>query len=403
MGLLMFGLVFFALWIDEYGRYKKNMPIEEAPAYTIAWLDGFSRVESGKSRRVSVILKYKFRVNGRDYHGNTAAMEKDQAINFLSRGPIEVVYSARDPHHNTVKSYFRPGQTKREFYQSFLLAGLVAGAVGLVLGLLTLLTQKLWRWTAAKSARNAAARVKARAAVPPPKPEVSAERARLGALMRAVEEKKKADPLAGAKMGAVEINQDLLKTFKSGQGTDMASLLCALGALAGYACQASLRNEALIRGESVNAPFALVKDAYGRTYYCGEALDRRLAEERLSVWNIATTSLRKAGSPAPDIAGIFTHVAASVGSEQFGVPRWPEGHAASDLPLHFLKTLWPVVLPKVKQFAHKPEEWPVLFGCALHEMVQRAKGVMAPELALTLAMESAIPMSRIDFLAMQQR
>jgi hypothetical protein len=418
-GLIIFGLVFFLFWNGEYDRYQSFKRIDSAPAYATARLDGVSRVEESKSRRrgflrsllrdesdqpprVSFILKYKFTVQGRDYFYTTSAQDQQDALEFMARGPLEIVYSANDPDQHTLKRHFRPGQSGKEFFQHTVIAALVAGVAGLSVGLLLLLTRKLRTWTARKTVEIEETRAKARE-LPPPPPEVAAEVAREAALMRAIAEKKKTDPLAGAKMGAVELNQQLLKTFKDEKGVHIESLLCALGALAGYACQASLRAEALIKGESVNAPFTLVKDTAGRTYYFGDALNQRLAEGRLSIWNITTSGLRKAGQPLPDITGIFAHVAASVGGEQFGVPRWPEGHAASDLPVNFLKTLWPVVLPRVRKFAARPEEWPVLFGCALLEMVNKAKDVMPPELALTLVMESAIPMSRVDLPAIQRQ
>lgn len=220
---------------------------------------------------------------------------------------------------------------------------------------------------------------------------------RSAALMRTIEEKRKEDPLIGAKLGARELNQRLLSAIRNEHGVHTESLLSSLGALAGYACQVSLRSEALSRGESANAPFTVVQDANKRRYFFGDLLNQRLTEGRYSVWNIATSALRKNGLQSlPDLTPIFKHVTESVGSEQFGIPRFPDGHNASDLPLNYVKDLWLVVLPLVREYSTKPAEWPVLFGFALQDALRMSRDVLAPEVALLVIMESAIPMSKVD-------
>lgn len=233
--------------------------------------------------------------------------------------------------------------------------------------------------------------------VPPPAGAATQTATRSAALMRTIEEKRKEDPLIGAKLGARELNQRLLSAIRNERGVHTESLLSSLGALAGYACQASLRSEALSRGESANAPFTVVQDANRRRYFFGDLLNQRLTEGRYSVWNIATSTLRKDGLQSlPDLTPIFKHVSESVGSEQFGIPRFPDGHNASDLPLNYVKDLWSVVLPLVRQYSTRPAEWPVLFGFALRDVLRTSKDVLAPEVALLVIMESAIPMSKVD-------
>lgn len=221
--------------------------------------------------------------------------------------------------------------------------------------------------------------------------------ARTAALMRAIEEKRKEDPLVGAKVGARELVQRLLQGMGNARGVHAESLLCTLGALAGYACQVSLRSEALSRGEAANGAFQVVTDTQGRRYFFGDALNARLVEGRHSVWNVATSGLRKAGLQAlPDLAPVFSHVAASVGTPDFGIPRWPQGHQAGDLPIRYVKSLWPTVMPLLRQFTPAPAEWPLLFGFALQEALRLSREVLPPEVALQIVMESAVPMSRVD-------
>lgn len=66
-----------------------------------------------------------------------------------------------------------------------------------------------------------------------PSPAIDPQQA---ALLRAIEERRKTDPLVGAKIAAQEVFQRLLKGLADDRGVHAETLLAALGALAGYSC-----------------------------------------------------------------------------------------------------------------------------------------------------------------------
>lgn len=217
------------------------------------------------------------------------------------------------------------------------------------------------------------------------------------ALMRAIEEQRKTDPLIGAKLGSKEVNQRLINAMKNEKGVHVESLLCALGALAGYACQANLRAQALEKGMPETAAFTVIDTADEKKYFFGDPLNQVLSESQYSVWGLAVGAAQHNGcSSLPDIAEIFGHVSKTVGGVEFGIPRIPDGHQPGDTPINYLKVLWPSLLPTIKQFCQKPSEWPILLGLAIQEIMDMGKGVIAPDLALKIVMESAIPMSKVD-------
>jgi len=84
------------------------------------------------------------------------------------------------------------------------------------------------------------------------------------ALINAIRERSKEDPLVGAKLGGKEIFQRLLEGMKDSKGVHIESLLCALGSLAGYACQANLRAQAFAKGMRETAAFQTVETSDGR-------------------------------------------------------------------------------------------------------------------------------------------
>jgi len=216
-------------------------------------------------------------------------------------------------------------------------------------------------------------------------------------LLGAVEERRKKDPLIGARIGAKEVYRRVSEAVTVEGEPHDASLLCALGALAGYACQASLRMQAINRGEAADAAFMVIATQDGKRYFYGEQLNWLLAEARYSVWSVAAGAARHAGcTELPDIGTIFKRVAQEVGSNRFGVPCLPRECAARRLPVDYLQWLWPVTEPVARLFCHEPEEWPLLFGLAVQEAIYAVQQRGAdPGLALTVVMESAVPMSKI--------
>src|SRR5689334_24140083 len=103
-------------------------------------------------------------------------------------------------------------------------------------------------------------------------------------LVAVIREKRKTDPLIGAKVAGREILGRLTLAMHNDKGVHSESLCCALGALAGYACQASLREQGVEHG----------------------SLIKLLAEDRYSVWALAAGAAQQAGATElPDLAAIF--------------------------------------------------------------------------------------------------
>jgi hypothetical protein len=219
------------------------------------------------------------------------------------------------------------------------------------------------------------------------------------ALVDAIREQSKEDPLVGAKLGAKEILHRLIEGMKNERGVHIESLLCSLGALAGYSCQANLRAQALEKGMPETAAFQTIGTKDGKKYFFGDPLNDALAGSQYSVWGLVAGAAQHAGAQElPDINEMFQHTASVVGGLEFGVPRVPDKHAAGDSPMNYLKVLWPAFFPTVKLFCPKPVDWPILFSLAAQEAIIMSKSAIAPEVALKIIMESAIPMSKVDLL-----
>jgi hypothetical protein len=126
-------------------------------------------------------------------------------------------------------------------------------------------------------------------------------------------------------------------------------------------------------------------------------LNKFVAEDKLSVWSLAAAGAQDCGcAKFPDINAIFKHVAESVSSENFGIPRLPPDHPVHDLPRAYLERFWPQFSPMIERFCPSPDHRPALLGLAIQELLSQTKAVLDPCLALQIVMESAIPMSKVN-------
>jgi hypothetical protein len=220
------------------------------------------------------------------------------------------------------------------------------------------------------------------------------------ALLDQVKRMQPTDSLIGAKVGGKELAGRLVEAMKADGGVHVESLMCAAGALAGYSCQAAVRakNRALGRDEVALLTVASLSDG-GRLYF-GDPLNRYLAEDELSVWSLSAGGAQMSGcNDFPDLAPIFQHSAASAGTAAFGIPRLPEGHPIHAPPRHYLERLWPQFAPMVERFCTDPDHRPLLFGFCIQNLMTQTKAVLNPCTSLQIVMESAIPMSKVDLVA----
>lgn len=218
-------------------------------------------------------------------------------------------------------------------------------------------------------------------------------------ILQAIAEKRHEDPLIGAKIGSKEIYHRIVRGMRDEKGVHIETLLCILGTLAGYSCQASVIEEFINeKGLSMNQVFNIVECVDGSHYFFGDILNKPLVESQFSIWSLAAGVVKSLGvTELIDINDIFQYVSHSVGTNDFGIPRIPDDHKPGDLPRNYLKYLWPNLFQLVKQFCPAPEEWPILFGLAIQNAIIDGKNAIAPLLALSIVMESAVPMSKIDF------
>lgn len=214
-------------------------------------------------------------------------------------------------------------------------------------------------------------------------------------------------PLSIADDRADELVAWLSSELRVGRQVDLRSVLCALGALSGYAAQQAL-HEALVKSGrlTLDQAFVMIETRSGEVFFFGDLLNAVIGahegsaagsrnSSQYTIWKIVSDAGYQAGAlNLPDIQDIVKHCAASVGGPEFGVPRVPDVHMPAVLPREAVSRFWPGTLRRLNGAG--PMSWPLHLAMAAHKLIIETKETIRPDIAVRIVMEAAVPMSKID-------
>jgi hypothetical protein len=180
------------------------------------------------------------------------------------------------------------------------------------------------------------------------------------------------------------------------------TVLTALGALAGFSAQMSIR-KAVIEPQRMD-PNAVLSEAVtknGETYYFSDLLNwivfENLSEPPWSIWAYVRDAVPEAERPLlPDLNEILGHAARSIGTARFGVPRLPARHMPRIMPRAALNEHWGEVHRELAASNRAASEWPYDLAVAAQWQMLTSRDRLALPLAAAIVMEAAVPMSKVD-------
>jgi hypothetical protein len=184
-------------------------------------------------------------------------------------------------------------------------------------------------------------------------------------------------------------------------GLHVETVLTTLGALAGFATQMAIREDFIKSGKiSADKAFNVVTTKDGSIYYFGDLLNEGLVatgKGTYSVWTFVGGAAQQLGAKTlPDLKELFGHVSRSLGSKNFGVPRLPPQNMPHQLPFELLNKFWNAVRNYLAMSVSCPGHWPFVLGHATQLAIIRTTKMIDPGIAARVAMEAAVPMSKVD-------
>ncbi|MGL4667294.1 MAG: hypothetical protein ACRCWR_05125, partial [Saezia sp.] len=131
--------------------------------------------------------------------------------------------------------------------------------------------------------------------------------------------------------------------------------------------------------------------------YFGEELNHLLVKKPNSIWELAlSANLHIEQGKLPNVLEIFEHCAKTVCTKDFGIPRYPTQQQAHHLPVEYIKQLSLDITRSLRRVNLSETDWPIALGYAIQKALNTHKSPLNHVNALTIVMESAVPMSKID-------
>jgi hypothetical protein len=180
------------------------------------------------------------------------------------------------------------------------------------------------------------------------------------------------------------------------------TILTEIGALAGFAAQISIR-KSIIEPQHLDPDTVLIEaiTKNDERYYFSDLLNLLLFENvsrpPYSIWAYLVDAVpREAHVLLPEMEELVSRTARTIGTPAFGLPRLPADRMPRKLPRAALNELWPLIQQELSQSRRDAAEWPYDLAFAARWQM-RANAAMVPlPLAVTIVMEAAVPMSKVD-------
>jgi hypothetical protein len=218
----------------------------------------------------------------------------------------------------------------------------------------------------------------------------------LDALRELIEQERENDPLVGAKVGSKVALEMLLDQLTTEQGVHAETLMAVAGVLVGQSVQASLWAEAEQEGQHRVPGLQRVNCHDGSQVVVGDPINRRLMEGFVSPWHVLSEAARQEGCASlPEAEQLLLEGIQRIGTPAFGHPQVPASHLPPVLPPSQCGTLWRLFQPLCAACCPEPADWPLLCGLLAARALRLVQPALAPDLALRLAMDSAIDAAKL--------
>lgn len=207
-----------------------------------------------------------------------------------------------------------------------------------------------------------------------------------------------AEPLARAQLAGRVLFDLVYQMISNERGARIEDMIGILASTGGFASLLAALDEAERSNLALGPELTIVETTNGERYFFGDLPNRYLIESREALLSLALGAAQACGG---DISMEMVHdamrrVAGNIGGEGFGVPDLPAAHEPGDLPINYIRHLWPRILEALDLYEVPAGQRPAAIGFALQHAIEGGKDALDPTIAARIAVECAVPMAKID-------
>ena len=206
-------------------------------------------------------------------------------------------------------------------------------------------------------------------------------------------------PHQRAQMGGMVLFDLVMNIIADERGVHIQNLIAILASCGGASCLKAAFAELREAGRTPQeAGMMVIEGADGRTYYYGDLPNRYLWESETSLLSLTLGAAQGLGAQVSVqmVEETMGHVAKTVGSPEFGIPRLGEGDRASDLPIEWVKVFQSKLAEALDTYEVPPQQRPAAFGFAIQRAMEAGRQAAPVDALARLALECSVPMAKLD-------
>ena len=186
---------------------------------------------------------------------------------------------------------------------------------------------------------------------------------------------------------------------KGERGARIEDFLAILGSVGGYACiVGALDMISRSGGKPAENQLVSVQGKDGNQYFFGDLPNQALLESHLSLLSLTLGAAQSHGGRVSleKVHDVMRHVAATVGSPEFGVPRTAGEHRPGDIPFNYVKHLSAKLFEALDLYEVPLNQRASAIGFAVQKAIDAGKDTLDPTIAADIVTECAVPAAKLD-------
>lgn len=205
-------------------------------------------------------------------------------------------------------------------------------------------------------------------------------------------------PLQRAQVAGHIVFDLIFRILQTDRGCRIEDLVATLAATGGFSCVLAAVSE--FGGRDINDgtnDLVTVQTQNGQKYIFGNLTNKYVFESQHSLLSLAMGAAQHVGASlsVEDVNDAFAHVSKTLGDSSFGTPRLPKQNMPALPPVEMLRSAWSRVDEALVLYAVNPQQKPTAIGFALAEAIDKGHTALDPRLLAQIAIEYAIPTSKL--------